>query len=71
MLENMKSYDDNSYGYPTAKNTTYQWEKEGGQIKLYDMNTDKEISIDEYLKDVSSIQEFRTDNIKRKSKYRK
>lgn len=71
MLENMKKYDDNSYGYLTAKNTTYKWEKTDGQIKLIDMNTDKEISVDEYLKDVSSIQEFRTDNIKRKSKYRK
>lgn len=71
MLENMKKYDDNSYGYLTAKNTTYKWEKTDGQIKLIDMNTDKEISADEYLKDVSSIQEFRTDNIKRKSKYRK
>lgn len=71
MLENMKKYDDNSYGYLTAKNTTYKWEKTDGQIKLIDMNTDKEISIDEHLKDVSSIQEFRTDNIKRKSKYRK
>ena len=71
MLENMKSYDDNSYGYLTAKNTTYRWEKEGGEIKLYNINTDSEVSIDEYLKDVSSIQEFRTDNIKRKSKYRK
>lgn len=71
MLENMKKYDDNSYGYLTAKNTTYKWEKTDGKIKLIDMNTDKEISADEYLKDVSSIQEFRTDNIKRKSKYRK
>lgn len=71
MLENMKKYDDNSYGYLTAKNTTYKWEKTNGTIKLIDMNTDKEISIDERLKDVSSIQEFRTDNIKRKSKYRK
>lgn len=71
MLENMKKYDDNTYGYLTAKNTTYKWEKTDGQIKLIDMNTDKEISVDEYLKDVSSIQEFRTDNIKRKSKYRK
>ena len=71
MLENMKKYDDNSYGYLTAKNTTYKWEKTNGAVKLIDMNTDKEISIDERLKDVSSIQEFRTDNIKRKSKYRK
>lgn len=71
MLENMKKYDDNSYGYLTAKNTTYKWEKANGKVKLIDMNTDKEISIDEHLKDVSSIQEFRTDNIKRKSKYRK
>jgi hypothetical protein len=71
MLENMKKYDDNSYGYLTAKNTTYKWEKADGKVKLIDMNTDKEISIDEHLKDVSSIQEFRTDNIKRKSKYRK
>lgn len=71
MLENMKKYDDNSYGYLTAKNTTYKWEKTDGKVKLIDMNTDKEISIDEQLKDVSSIQEFRTDNIKRKSKYRK
>lgn len=71
MLENMKKYDDNSYGYLTAKNTTYKWEKTDGKVKLIDMNTDKEISIDEHLKDVSSIQEFRTDNIKRKSKYRK
>jgi hypothetical protein len=71
MLENMKKYDDNSYGYLTAKNTTYKWEKTDGNVKLIDMNTDKEISIDEQLKDVSSIQEFRTDNIKRKSKYRK
>lgn len=71
MLKNMKSYDDGAYGYLTAKNSTYKWEKKNGEIKLIDINTDKEISIDEYLKDVSSIQEFRTDNIKRKSKFKK
>lgn len=71
MLKNMKSYDDGAYGYLTAKNSTYKWEKKNGEIKLIDINTDNEISIDQYLKDVSSIQEFRTDNIKRKSKFKK
>lgn len=71
MLKNMKTYDDGAYGYLTAKNSTYKWEKKNGEIKLIDINTDKEISIDQYLKDVSSIQEFRTDNIKRKSKFKK
>lgn len=69
MLSSMKKYKDGSYGYLTAENTTYKWEKRGGKIVVIDMNTDKEISINKYLQDAVSIQEFRTDD--KKSKYRK
>lgn len=71
MLEEMKTYDDGAFGYLTAKNTTYSWEKKDGEIHLIDLNTGEEVSIDEYLKDVKSIEAFRTDNKQKKSKYRK
>lgn len=71
LLESMKKYDDGAFGYITAKNTTYSWEKKNGEIKLIDMNTGEEVSIDEYLNDVKSIQEFRTDNKQKKSKFKK
>lgn len=71
MLEEMKTYDDGAFGYLTAKNTTYSWEKKDGEIKLIDLNTGEEVSIDEYLNDVKSIEAFRTDNKQKKSKYRK
>lgn len=71
MLKEMKTYDDGAFGYLTAKNTTYSWEKKDGEIKLIDLNTGEEVSIDEYLKDVKSIEAFRTDNKQKKSKYRK
>ena len=71
MLEEFKTYDDGAFGYLTAKNTTYSWEKEDNEIKLIDLNTGEEVSFDEYLKDVKSIEAFRTDNKQKKSKYKK
>lgn len=68
MLERMKKYEEGSFGYLKAGNTTYKWEKQNGKIILIDTETNEEVSINEYLKDATSIEEY---EVKWKSKYRK
>ncbi|SFU33302.1 hypothetical protein [Butyrivibrio sp. INlla21] len=62
LLDKLKSYDEDSYGYILAGDKVYKWSKSDGQITFMDYDTDKEVTISSALKD---IQEFRIDKKKK------
>lgn len=62
LLDKLKSYDDDSYGYILAGDKVYKWSKSDGQITFMDYDTDKEVTLSSALK---NIQEFRIDKKKK------
>lgn len=65
MLAHMQNYQDGAKGYIQAGNKVYRWTKRNGKLIFTDLKSDKEVSLDEAVK---NIKEFRTDNVMRKKK---
>lgn len=61
----LEKYEDGAFGYLSAGDTIYKFTVQNGNVILQDFNTDKEISFDEYLKDVKDFKEFKS-NTKKK-----
>lgn len=62
LLDKLKSYDNDSYGYILAGDKVYKWSKSDGRITFMDYDTDKEVTLNSALK---NIQEFRIDKKKK------
>lgn len=63
--EMLSKYKDGAMGYLMAGDKAYKWVISGGNIVLRDYNTDKEVSFDDYLKDVKEFKEFQTNKKKK------
>jgi predicted transcriptional regulator len=62
----LSKYDEGSFGYLTAGDSTYKWTISGGKLVIKDYNSDKEVSADEYMKDVKEFKEFQSNKKKKK-----
>lgn len=62
----LSKYDEGSFGYLTAGDATYKWTISGGKLVIKDYNSDKEVSADEYMKDVKEFKEFQSNKKKKK-----
>lgn len=62
----LSKYDEGDTGYIMAGDKAYKFSVENGQVVLKDYDSDKEVSFDEYLKDVRSFKEFQTNKKSKK-----
>lgn len=64
-----QKYKDGAYGFISVGNKVYKWDKQGGQIHLYDFQSEKEIPFNTIIKDQKqSISEFSINDKKDRKK---
>ena len=61
----LEKYKDGAFGYLSAGDKVYKFTIQNGDIILKDFDSDKEVSFDSYLKDISSFKEFQTNKKKK------